>query len=95
MAAGCPALLSMPPISDAVKIVTKYNCGIYAGNGDPKALAEAIIKLYKSRQLLQILGMNGRKAVMEYFNLVRAVNQYEEILSKVLGVNLEYFYNDV
>ena len=86
MAAGRPALLSMPTISDAVKIVTKYGCGIYAGNGDPEALAKAIVTLYKRRHLLQSLGRNGRRAVMEYFNLARAVSQYEGILSKVRGV---------
>ena len=85
MAAGCPALLSMPPISDAVKIVMKYDCGIYAGNGDPEALAKAIVMLFKHRHLLHLLGKNGREAVVKYFNLARAVNQYEKILRSVCG----------
>ncbi len=84
MAAGCPAILSMPPHSDAVKIVMKYGCGIYTGNGDPQRLAEAIMELLLNPKLRGTLSLNGRRATEEYYNLDRAVNQYEEILRRTI-----------
>ena len=84
MAAGCPAVLSMPRHSDAVRIVEKYKCGIYAGNGDPEELAQALLKLMHNPELAHLLGNNGRLAAERYYNLGRAVKQYQDILLRVV-----------
>ena len=83
MAAGCPAVLSMPPHSDAVKIVQKYQCGIYAGAGDPQKLANTILHLANNKKYRETLAQNARKAAEEYFNLQRAAQQYQQILSEL------------
>ena len=85
MAAGCPAVLSMPPHSDAVKIVEKYKCGIYAGAGDPERLAKAIIQLLENNPLRKELSANARRATEEYYNLSRAVAEYEKLLSELVN----------
>ena len=85
MAAGCPVILSMPPHSDAVKIVLKRKCGIYAGNGDPRKLAQAVITLLRNPRLRQIFSMNGRRAAEDYYNLNRAVKQYSNILGEIIN----------
>ena len=83
MAAGCPAVLSMPPHSDAVKIVLKSKCGIYAKGGDPKKLAQAIMLLLEKPELRNRCSINGRKATEQFYNIDRVARQYEEILREV------------
>lgn len=80
MAAGCPAILSMPVHSDAVRIIRKYKCGLYAGAGDPEKLANTILRLINDPSLREILSRNARKAAEMYYNLGRAAKEYEEIL---------------
>ena len=90
MAIGCPAVLSMPPHSDAVKIVKNYRSGLYAGNGDPEKLAKAILQLYNDQKLRMVLGENGREAVEKYYNLARAVNQYQKLLKQLSLINKNF-----
>ncbi len=85
MAAGCPAVLSMPAHSDAVRIVIKHRCGLYAGAGDPERLAAAILRLANNTMLRETLSRNARRAVEEYYNLGRAVKQYESILLELVS----------
>ena len=80
MAAGCPAVLSMPIHSDAVRIVTRHKCGIYAGNSDAKKLADTIISLLTNEKLRTDLSINARNVAIKYYNLDRAVKQYEDII---------------
>jgi len=85
MAAGCPVILSVPESSDAVKIVKKAQCGICVPPESPKKLAEAILKLYKNRQLAKIMGLRGRKFAEENFSLKKAVDSYERVLFELIS----------
>jgi len=89
IAAGCPAILSMPLYSDAVKIVLNHKCGIYAGNGDPEKLAQAIVMLMKNPELQRIYSINGRRAAENYYNFHRAVKQYRSILEKIMNTKIK------
>ncbi len=84
MAAGCPAVLSMPAHSDAVSIVKKYKCGLYAGSGDPWRLAKVIMKLYYDDELRAELSHNGRRAAVSYYNLDRALKEYKGVLQELV-----------
>lgn len=52
-------------------IVAENKCGIFTKAGDKVAFTDAILKLYKDRQLCEEYGRNGRKFIMK--NLTRAV----------------------
>ena len=83
MAAGCPVVLSMPPRSDAVRIVARNKAGIYAGEGDPEKLAKAIIKLVENEHLRRRMGINARMAVERHYSLNQVAKNLENIINKI------------
>jgi len=54
------------------KVVENENCGLVFQSDNAKDLAEKIITLYKDELLRKQMGINGRKAVLEKYNLETA-----------------------
>lgn len=50
------------------KIINEENCGLIFPDRDSQALANQIYRLYKERDTLQLLGENGRQAVLQKYN---------------------------
>lgn len=65
-------------------IIEKNNCGIFTKAGDKVAFTDAILKLYKDRELCKEYGRNGREFIMN--NLTREIGtrKYVEVI-KGLG----------
>ena len=64
-------------------IVEKNNCGIFTTAGDKVAFTDAILKLYKDRELCREYGRNGREFIMR--NLTREIgtSKYVEVIKGV------------
>ena len=84
MAAGRPILASLPLDGDAPELIQEANCGICVGPEDPKALADAILKLAEDPELRRRLGRRGREYVVREMSLKKAVGDLEEIFKKAV-----------
>jgi glycosyltransferase involved in cell wall biosynthesis len=69
MAAGLPVITSDFPLWRG--IVEKYKCGICVDPQNPEAIAKAVKYLMEHPNEAQIMGENGRKASLEFYNWSR------------------------
>lgn len=71
------------------RIVEETNSGIVFKSGDSKALKDAVIKLYDSKDLRNQLGKNGKQAVLNKFNWQHTANAlvkfYNSIQEEIAG----------
>jgi colanic acid biosynthesis glycosyl transferase WcaI len=87
MAAARPVVASLPPESDARRIITEAECGFFVDAGDGEALAEAILRLYSDRELAGQMGQRGRAYVEAHFSRHVCIDRMEAILKKSAGEN--------
>jgi glycosyltransferase involved in cell wall biosynthesis len=80
---GLPIIASNFP--SLKEIIEKEKCGVVVDPVDPKAIAEAIIRLMKAPDLMREMGQNGIKAVAEKYNWVRASENLLELYANVLA----------
>jgi glycosyltransferase involved in cell wall biosynthesis len=70
----------------AARIVEKFNCGITVPYGDVEAIRNAIKLLKEKSDYRLVLGQNGRKAYMKYFEWKlmekRLISAYNEFLQE-------------
>jgi len=72
-----PILHSYDGKNDIVKLA---NCGVTVEPENPKAISNAILKLYNmSEQNRKKLGQNGKKYVLEYFTYDKLAKKYEKL----------------
>jgi hypothetical protein len=57
--------------------------GLLAPPDDPPALAAAIVRLLRDRELSRRLGQNGRARMLNRFTLGRTVADYEALMSRL------------
>jgi glycosyltransferase involved in cell wall biosynthesis len=72
-------------VSDArgfADTVRHEETGLVVPKDDPRALADAIVRLLRDRTLARTLGVNGRKWMLQRFTLAHSVNDLEKILSR-------------
>jgi len=81
MAVGRPAICSTPPTSDAKRILENSEAGIWVNAGDYKALAEAILKLYRQPELRYKMGEKARLYAEEHFNREGCISQYIDLIN--------------
>lgn len=86
MSAGIPVVASLNPDGDAPKLIEKAKAGICLPPEAPKALADAILKLYKDKSLREEMGKNGRKYVEKHLSVEVAANKYEELFEKAIEI---------
>ena len=83
MSAQNPVLASFDKGSELDKIITETSCGICAEADDKEALKKAILDMYENRDLLHVLGENGRKFILK--NLTKDVST-GKIINVLKGV---------
>ena len=83
MSASRPVLANFDE-NELKDIVEKNRCGIFTKAGDKEAFKEAILRLYRDRDLCQEYGRNGRQFVMN--NLTREVGtrKYVDVIKSVV-----------
>ncbi len=81
--------LRKPVIATAVggipEIVEDGKTGILVPANDPKALAQAIVKLAKNPALRESMGEEGQSRAVEYFDIKQTARQYEELYLRLLN----------
>lgn len=88
MAAARPVVASLPPESDARRIVADAGCGICVEAGDDAALAEAILKAASDPILLSDMGRRGRAYAEAHFSRPACIGQMETVFRKAAGETL-------
>jgi glycosyltransferase involved in cell wall biosynthesis len=81
MASGLPTVtIPRPPLTE---IVRDGQEGLHAREGDPAALAEAIVRLASDGGLRQRLGASARTRVVERYSWARHCEQLERVLLRI------------
>lgn len=78
MACGRPVVLGVD--GQARKVLDKANAGVYIKPGDPEALTQAVMDLYRDPALRFRLGENGRAFICEHYSRKQKALQYLNIL---------------
>ena len=69
---------------DGPCLIAEARCGLCVPPEDPRALAEAVLKLYYDASLRQELGRNGRQYAEEHLSLALCATKYEELLCAIM-----------
>jgi glycosyltransferase involved in cell wall biosynthesis len=85
MAAARPVVASLPPESDARRIITEAKCGLFVEAGDGEALAEGILRLFSEGTLAREMGQEGRAYVETHFSREVCIDGMEAILKTTAG----------
>lgn len=84
MSMGMPVILSKSPYNDV--IMKKYKFGICVDPDDIDETARAMETIFSDKELQKEMGVNGRRAVKNYFNWSteekKLIELYEKILMK-------------
>jgi len=59
--------------------ILKLKGGIKIKKGDFKEISKSILEIKKNSKLRKLMGENGRKIVLRYFNIVNIAKKYEEL----------------
>ena len=62
------------------EIVDKHQCGIFTKAGDKTAFKEAILTLYKNRDLCREFGGNGRQFIMRNLTRTAGTQKYVDVI---------------
>lgn len=84
MAGGRPVLASLPLDGDAARLIKEANCGICVAPEDPRALAEAILRLAGDEDLRRSFAENGRRYAERELSLKSAVERLEGIFEEAI-----------
>jgi colanic acid biosynthesis glycosyl transferase WcaI len=82
LAAGRPYVAAVEEPSEVASITKTYDCGLLAPPGDPEGLAATILQLYRDRNLARRLGMNARRAALD-FDRPLQVAKYARLLQEL------------
>jgi colanic acid biosynthesis glycosyl transferase WcaI len=85
MAAGRPVVAAFNLDGDAPRLVAEARCGLCVPPEDPRALADAVLKLYRDPSLREELGRNGRVYAEETLSLDVCVVRVEAVLREVMS----------
>lgn len=84
MAAGCP-VISTQNVGAISETVIDGKTGILVEKRNPKAIAEAIIRLIESPELRVRMGMAGRKRYEQYYTQEKNIENMIRVFKKALG----------
>jgi len=80
MGVGRPAVCNLPATADAWKIVEGSKSGFCAEAGDPDALADAVLRIYRDPAMREEMERNGRMYAETYFDRNHSIDQYDQLL---------------
>lgn len=82
MSASRPVLANFDE-NEIKTILSENECGVFTKAGDKQAFTDAILELYRNREMCQKYGENGRRFVME--NLTREIGtqKYVDVIKSV------------
>ena len=83
LAAGKPFVAAVEPGSEPALVASEHDCGLVVDPGDPKALADAIIRA--RGEDLAAMGIRGREAFESRFDRPLATSAYRRMFEEVGG----------
>jgi len=83
LAAGRPFVAAVEESSEVATIAREFDCGLVAAPGEPRDLAEKILKLYRDRGLAVRMGENGRRAGLR-FDRGKQVAAYYDVFASLV-----------
>jgi colanic acid biosynthesis glycosyl transferase WcaI len=84
LASGRAIIASVPATGTAARAIEKSGGGIVIPPEDPRALAEAIEKLYFQRELVENLGRAGRQYAVANYSFESALDRYEKLFAATI-----------
>ena len=72
-------ITDMPPLNEILKL----KCGIKVKKGDFRELSKNLLMIMRNLKLRRIMGKNGRKMVLEYFNIEKLAKEYERLYKNI------------
>lgn len=78
MAAGRPTILAIDGVIR--EVVESANGGIFVPPGNPVALADAVVRLYKKPEQARSMGMSARRHVSAHFNRNTQARQFIDLV---------------
>jgi glycosyltransferase involved in cell wall biosynthesis len=85
MAAGIPIIASDFPVYKS--IVEKHNCGLCVNPYNSQAISEAIDYIKNNKEKADLMRINGRNAVVAYYNWEMQVSNLLECYKVVIEKN--------
>ena len=79
LSASRPVLVNFDE-NELKEIVDKHQCGIFTKAGDKTAFKEAILTLYKNRDLCREFGGNGRQFIMRNLTRTAGTQKYVDVI---------------
>jgi len=77
LAAGRPYVAAVEEQCEVASITLRYDCGLVAEPGSARSLADAILTLYRDREMSRRLGINARSAALTFDRAVQVANYIE------------------
>ena len=85
MASGRPIIASVDRGSDTWKVIQRAGCGLCLEAEDPRALAGAILDLFRNDACRARLGAQGRAYVVEHHSKLVAAQEFYSLLRSLVG----------
>jgi glycosyltransferase involved in cell wall biosynthesis len=79
MSASRPVLANFDE-NELKTIIENNHCGIFTKAGDKVAFTDAILKLYKDREMCKEMGKNGRQFVMANLTKEIGTQKYVDVI---------------
>ena len=83
MSASRPVLANFDE-NELKTIIEKHECGIFTKAGDKVAFMDAILKMYRDRELCKKYGINGRQFVMDNLTKEVGTQKYVDLIKSVI-----------
>ena len=83
MAAGRPLLGLAEPESEVFKMIEGTGCGVCIPPGEPRAMAQAILRLKRSPDLCAEMAARGRRFAQENYSRDRVLKKYEQLIASM------------
>lgn len=79
LSAGSAVLAAVELDTDLARLVGRHECGIVTPPGDPKAMADGILRLAKDSRYLSELKVNARNAAVKFYDKKTQCRKYLDL----------------
>ena len=69
----------------STRLLQETDCGLLVQEAEPRRLAEAVLQILQDDSLAANLGRNGRRAVLENYNLDNTLDEYVQLVNEAVG----------
>lgn len=87
MSTGTAVVANFDEGTELQSIIEENRLGIFTKAGDVLALQEAIVHLFKNRELCKSMGDNGRKYILDNLSRKSQTSRYIDVLKLIKGEN--------